>query len=387
MRRFEVLFGAFLFGCAGGTEPPKPPETSAKPPEAAVHVEDAGASVTVLAPPEAGPPTAPEEPLPPPKPTTIPLAQSGDTPEGRELIAGDAAFEKGDWASAQLRYEAAKKAAPNHVAARVGLARLRIAKSGAALDYGAAKGNAEVASAMRELRAATTQDAAFGPAHAELGRALLQLGDADGALASLQRAAQLLPNDPEVQSALGVALIATGKKDESLAPLKRSVDLDPGSAARHGNLGTVLLLLGRVAESVHEFELQARLADGDARAHSDLGTALLAENQMQRAVSELERAVALDGKRASYRTNLGYAYQMLGRRTDAIAQYREALRVDDKFASAWINLATALAQDPKTRGEARAALLTAKKIDPSDPRVKANLDELDALEKTSPSPH
>jgi Flp pilus assembly protein TadD len=101
-------------------------------------------------------------------------------------------------------------------------------------------------------------------------------------------------------------------------------------------------------------------------------------------VSELERAVALDAARASYQTNLGYAYQLLGRRADAIAKYREALRLDDKFASAWINLATALAQDPKTRAEARAALMTAKKIDPSDPRVKANLDELDALEKKSP---
>jgi cytochrome c-type biogenesis protein CcmH/NrfG len=65
----------------------------------------------------------------------------------------------------------------------------------------------------------------------------------------------------------------------------------------------------------------------------------------------------------------------------AIAGYREAIRLEPKLASAWINLATALSRDPKTRGEARKALETAQKIDPSDPRVKANLEELDALEK------
>jgi cytochrome c-type biogenesis protein CcmH/NrfG len=70
----------------------------------------------------------------------------------------------------------------------------------------------------------------------------------------------------------------------------------------------------------------------------------------------------------------------------AIAEYREAIKLDPKLASAWINLATALSRDPKTRGEARQALKTAAGIDPSDPRVKANLEELDALEKQQGTP-
>ena len=37
--------------------------------------------------------------------------------------------------------------------------------------------------------------------------------------------------------------------------------------------------------------------------------------------------------------------------------------------------------DPRTRPEARAALLRAKALSPDDPRVKANLEELDAVEK------
>jgi Flp pilus assembly protein TadD len=98
-------------------------------------------------------------------------------------------------------------------------------------------------------------------------------------------------------------------------------------------------------------------------------------------MSELRRAIALDPGRATFHSNLGYALQMQGMRNDAISEYQEALRLDGKLGSAWINLATLLARDPHTRADARAALETAKKIDPTDPRVKANLDELDALEK------
>lgn len=310
---------------------------------------------------------APEAPLPPPKPSTIPL---GKDPE---LVAGDDSFEKNDFAEAEKHYKAAHSV--------VGLARVRIARTGLPLDYAGAKGNKEVEAAVKELRAAAAKDDAYGPGHAELGRALLMLGDANGALASLQKAVALLPNDPEVHSALGIARLATGKADEAVASLQKASELDPGSAARHGNYGTVLLMRGRVPDAVKEYRLAVRIQPDDARSHSDLGTALLGDNKVQEALVELQKAIALDPNRATFHSNYGYALQIKGDMQQAIAEYRTAIKLDDKLASAWINLATALANTPSTRKEARAALEKAKALDPSDPRVKANLNELDALEK------
>jgi Flp pilus assembly protein TadD len=165
--------------------------------------------------------------------------------------------------------------------------------------------------------------------------------------------------------------------------LARAEQLDPGSAARHGNLGTALMMAGRTKEAITEYEARARMDDGDARAHSDLGTALLATQDLDRALSELGRAVQLDPQRASTHSNLGYAQQQAGHLDRAMVEYREALRLDPKLVSAWINLATALARDPRTRKEARADLERARALSPDDPRVKANLDELDAVEKGS----
>jgi len=99
----------------------------------------------------------------------------------------------------------------------------------------------------------------------------------------------------------------------------------------------------------------------------------------------LAAAVAKDPQRATYRSNLGYAYSLKGDLPKAIALYREALKLDDKLGSAWINLGNALAQSGQTK-EAREAYLKAKALDPTDPRVKAVLQELDAIEKGGNAP-
>jgi Flp pilus assembly protein TadD len=311
-----------------------------------------------------------QAPLPPPKPVTIALGDG-------ELAAGDAAFEHGDLAGAQKHYAAA----PHGVPSAVGLARVRLAKVNAAFDYAAAKGNAEVVAVAGELARATKASPGFGPAYVELGHARLLLGDAQGSLEALRRGTELLPQEPEAHSQLGVGLLATGHAPEAVQELARAVTLDPGSAARRGNLGTALMMAGKTSEAIAQYETRVRIDDADARAHSDLGAALLGTQDLERALRELSRAVQLEPQRAAFHSNLGYALQQSGSLDRALLEYREALRLDPRLVSAWINLATALARDPKTRKEARADLERARALSPDDPRVTANLDELDALEK------
>jgi Flp pilus assembly protein TadD len=268
------------------------------------------------------------------------------------------------------------------------------------LDYGAAKGHKGLAALAKELEPWTKEDKldgspkrgtgsrsetakSFPPAWVELGRVYLLLGEGPKALEAAQRGAELLPDEPEAQSALGVAWMATGHVPEASKALQKAVELDPGNAVRRGNWGTVLLLQGQVAEALEQYEIQVELAPSDPFAHGDLGTSLLAlgdPSQFVRATQELERAVALEPNRATFRTNLGYAYTLQKRNTEALASHREAVRLDPNLASAWINLATVLATDPASRLEARKALERARVLDPTDPRLKPNFEELDALE-------
>jgi Flp pilus assembly protein TadD len=297
-----------------------------------------------------------------------------------EIAKGDDAFERGDLADAESHYRSAHAAVPASVAASVGLSRVQIARLDLPLDYAVAKGNVVVVAAAADLARAANAAPTFGPAFVELGRALLLLGDAPKAIVALEKGTRLLEGVAEAHSQLGVAYLAVGRSDDSVRELTKAVDLDPGSSARHGNLGTALLMAGRTNEAITEYEARARMDDGDARAHSDLGTALLGTLDLRRALSELERAVELDPGRPAFHSNLGFALQQSGHIDRAISEYREALRLDSKLVSAWINLGTALAHDARTRGQARAAFERAGMLSPEDPRVKANLDELQTLE-------
>jgi len=367
--------------CAGSVQgthrateaPPAPSGPTAAPNAVAPQVESAppasAAPATVV------PDSVASAPPSAPRPSTIALGDG-------ELAAGDAAFEKQDFAEAQRHYEAA----PTGAARSVGLARVRIARVQVPLDYGAARGNAEVRASEIDLARAARAAPGLGPAFVELGRARLLLGDASGAIEALRNGVRLLPQEPEAHSQLGVALLATGHAADAVLELARAAELDPGSGPRHGNLGTALMMAGRTKDAIVEYETRVRIDDADSRAHSDLGTALLGTQDLPRALSELERAVQLDPVRPAFHSNLGYALQQLGRIDRAVAEYRLALKLDPNLVSAWINLATALARDPKTRAEAHAALARAKALSSDDPRVKANIDELDALEKIRAPP-
>jgi Flp pilus assembly protein TadD len=322
--------------------------------------------------------------VPPPRPATIHLSTGNGDPSDAEVIAGDDAFERGDLDAAERHFSAAHALAARSPGPVVGLARVHIARVDVPLDFAAAKGNTAILAASVELARVARLVPPFGPALIELGRARLLLGDAPGSLDALKRGVQVLPDEPEAHSQLGVAWLATGRVNDAVRELSRAAELDPGSPAREGNLGTALMMAGRTREAIAQYETRARSDDGDARAHSDLGTALLGTEDLERALSELQRAVQLDPTRAAYHSNLGFALQQTGRMDRAIAEYHEALRLDPGFASAWINLATALARNPATRPDARAALARARALSPDDPRVRANIDELDALEGKKP---
>ena len=325
---------------------------------------------------------APEPPDASARRAASPFVRLSTNSNDADLVAGDDAFERGDWREAQRRYSAARATARTRAAGAVGVARVMIARVGVALDFGAAKGDATVAAAAADLERVVRNNSSFGPGFVELGRAKLLLGDAQGAVLAMRRGTELLVDDAEAHSELGVGLLATGDVEGAIRELSKAASMDPGSGPRHGNLGTALMMAGRSGEAVVEYEARAHIDDSDARAHSDLGTALLATPDLDRAVAELRRAVALNPNGPSFHQNLGYALQQAGRLDEAIIEYRSALRIDPKLVSAWINLGTALARAPATRAEARAAFDRARVLSPNDPRVRANLAELEALDPT-----
>jgi Flp pilus assembly protein TadD len=295
------------------------------------------------------------------------------------LAEGDAAIDRDDPKRALTAYQRAKRLAPNDPAPLTGIARATLAGPDVTLELGSDPKSRRVLGLLPELERARTLDAKYAPAERELGKALFVLGRAEPAEAALSRAVALEPNDLEAVSLLAVVLIATGQSARALPHLRHAVALEPSSAEPETNLGTALLLLDRAGEAAEAFERAVALDPGSARTHSDLGAACLAQGRLERAVSELTRATELAPDRATYRSNLAHALELAGNLDLALTNARRATELDPKLGSAWIVLGTVSAKLGRYAAS-RQAFERARALDPTDPRVPANLDELNELE-------
>jgi protein O-GlcNAc transferase len=82
-----------------------------------------------------------------------------------------------------------------------------------------------------------------------LGAALSQMGQNAEALAAMQKAASLLPDDAETRFNLGVLLKAMGQLDETEANYRSALAIQPDYANAHYNLGNTLNALRRLEEA------------------------------------------------------------------------------------------------------------------------------------------
>jgi len=384
------VFAAML-ACGRSPEPLTPARSEGQgrtDASAATHSEvarpkaRAATSVTPAGPEgaPAPPDPIPDENLPSPRATTLPL-RAGDAADA-DMDDADTHFERAAYAEVARVIALAKRKEPSSPSVVVAQARLDVAKLNLAAGFGAGKDNAVIAHALTQLRAVVAKHTDYAAAQGELGKLCLLAGDAKGAHHALRAAASVMSTHPDVHGNLGLAQLVLGEREAALASLRRAVELDPGSAPRRGNFATALLLEGRVDEAVRHYGVQVKIAPDDAHARSDLGTALLGTGDLARAVRELERAVELAPDRATFRSNLGYALARAKRGPEAIAQYRRAVALDAKLVSAWVNLAIELAREAKTkaqRDEAKKCVERALKLDPTDTRTKEVIDEINAL--------
>ncbi len=125
------------------------------------------------------------------------------------------------------------------------------------------------------------------------GEAELAAGDARGALAWYQRAAEAEPDQPRVLANLGVTLAHLDRPLEAEASLRRAAELWPGSDRVQNDLGLVYLRLGRAAEAERAFRTAIQLNPGLGEAYANLGDLLLQRGDSIRAADAFRSALLL----------------------------------------------------------------------------------------------
>src|SRR2546421_396810 len=107
----------------------------------------------------------------------------------------------------------------------------------------------------------------------ERGRALLQEGDLNDAIAELSRAVSLDPRLSQAHSLLAVAYDQKGLHDRAQDSYKHAIDANENDPQAQNNLGYSLYLNGNYRAAVDRLKRAARLAPTDARILNNLALA------------------------------------------------------------------------------------------------------------------
>jgi tetratricopeptide (TPR) repeat protein len=197
-----------------------------------------------------------------------------------------------------------------------------------------------------------------------LGRALFNQRDLEGAIAALKKALDLDPKSTRVWNNLGSALREKKDLDGALAAHKKALDLDPKLALTWDNLGSTLRVKNDLPAALAAHQKALDLDPKSTEAWNNLGRALRAQKDLKGALAACQKAVALDPKNAGAWNSLGVLLDNDKRDYDgAIEAFQKALALNPRYAEAWRNLGIARSNKNDLDGAA-AAYQKALDLDP-----------------------
>ena len=199
----------------------------------------------------------------------------------------------------------------------------------------------------------------YAEAHYNLGRLLVQKGQVDEAITHYEKALEINPADAEAHNNLGAALFASGHVDEAIAHYRKALTIRPDYADASCNLASALLSNGDLDGAIAYYSGCLAVSPNQVEARYNLATVLLRTGRTDEAMAHYQKVLELSPDNADARANLGSVFLAKGRVRDAIAQYRDVLRIAPDNMTAQSNLAwlLATAADPSLRNGSEAVLL------------------------------
>lgn len=154
-------------------------------------------------------------------------------------------------------------------------------------------------------------------------------GQYEQALVAFQKAADLLPQDPDVPFFLGLTLLQLNRPDQAIVTFRRAVELDPTHLDARFQLGLALVQQQTYPEAIPQLEAVAKEEPDREDLGYFLGLAYYQTGQYQKSLATMERARTKDKTIEGltlYYTAL--ARQQLGQTKEAASIYRQVISRD-----------------------------------------------------------
>ena len=188
--------------------------------------------------------------------------------------------------------------------------------------------------AIIEYRNAIALDGSFAAARKRLGETYARVGETRAALDEYVRAADLLPNDIDVQIDAGSLLLAVRKPEEALARAEAALKVDPSNVHALVLRGGALAGMTSYKEALKSVEDAIQLDPDRGRTYATLGVLKRARGQQDEAEAAFRKAVELSPKDVEVYLSLGNFYWAVGRQKDAERTFLQALEVEPSNTAA-----------------------------------------------------
>ena len=178
--------------------------------------------------------------------------------------------------------------------------------------------------AIAELSRAASLDSKLSQAHSLLAVAYDRKGLHDRAGDSYRRAIDVNDRDPQALNNLGYSLYLAGNYRAAVDKLKKAARLAPADSRILNNLALAQVRLGKYDDAYRNF---AR-AEGEFNGHANLAALLIRSGREEKAVEHLEAARKLQPESQNVLRQLAEVYERTGR-ADRAAEARQALAAAD----------------------------------------------------------
>ncbi|WP_297833281.1 tetratricopeptide repeat-containing sulfotransferase family protein [Thermomonas sp.] len=172
----------------------------------------------------------------------------------------------------------------------------------------------------------------------QAGARALRDGRLMQAEALFKQACQRAPTHPEPLRYLAIVELQTRRAERAVATLDRALALAPEDALLHADLGTARAASGDLASALVSWRRACSLAPDQPIPWFNLGRNLQQIGDTEGAIDALERAATLAPALLPARVLLGDALAHAGRFDAAARSYREALRLRPACGDAWRGL-------------------------------------------------
>jgi tetratricopeptide (TPR) repeat protein len=203
----------------------------------------------------------------------------------------------------------------------------------------------------RKLYGAAHEWPEYAEVYDNLGGALANLGDIDGALGTWPHMQQLhpsaIPNHYTLSALVsynyGVTLLQKGELDRALTEWQLALRLQPAFPEVHYGIGLAQLVRGNLPQAIDSFQEALTYASSWPQAQYQLGMAFYLDDALPQAIEAWEQALTLNPLYAKAQSNIGLAHLKAGDARLALEAFDKALRIDPTLPQAHFNRGLALA--------------------------------------------